>query len=261
MTSKDTTSAISSPVSADGHTLSGLPDGETIDLFGPDHAPVSRSAPPDSGKELMTPATSGPNSCGLSPTETLQSSLESRLRQKLDVNGSPEYVLTWKHWDIALGPPICALRARALRISDKGYGGWPTPMAGSPGKPGRYNPAGNTDSSRKTVALLTGWATPRANEGTGDKIPPSRQGGLALKQQAQLAGWSTPRANKWGFPDSHGSNETPISGTNSTSPNAATGKRGVLNPDHPRWLMGYPIEWAFCGAMATRSTRKSGKNS
>jgi len=31
--------------------------------------------------------------------------------------------------------------------------GWPTPMAGSPGKPGRYNPAGNNDSSRKTVDL------------------------------------------------------------------------------------------------------------
>ncbi len=34
--------------------------------------------------------------------------------------------------------------------------GWPTPMAGNPGKPGPdgYNPAGNTDSSRKTVAVL-----------------------------------------------------------------------------------------------------------
>jgi site-specific DNA-cytosine methylase len=34
--------------------------------------------------------------------------------------------------------------------------GWPTPMAGNPGTD-TYNPAGNTDSSRKTVALLTGW--------------------------------------------------------------------------------------------------------
>ena len=48
--------------------------------------------------------------------------------------------------------------------------GWPTPSAGGStgeisedlerhGNPGTdtYNPAGNTDSSRKTVALLTGW--------------------------------------------------------------------------------------------------------
>jgi hypothetical protein len=33
--------------------------------------------------------------------------------------------------------------------------GWPTPMAGSP-ETEDYNPAGNTDSSRKTVALVSG---------------------------------------------------------------------------------------------------------
>ena len=32
---------------------------------------------------------------------------------------------------------------------------WPTPMAGTPAQKG-YNEAGNNDSSRKTVALVTG---------------------------------------------------------------------------------------------------------
>lgn len=36
-------------------------------------------------------------------------------------------------------------------------GGWPTPMAGTPAQKG-YNEAGNNDSSRKTVAVLTGWS-------------------------------------------------------------------------------------------------------
>ena len=36
---------------------------------------------------------------------------------------------------------------------------WLTPMAGTPAQKG-YNEAGNTDSSRKTVALVAGWPTP-----------------------------------------------------------------------------------------------------
>ena len=46
------------------------------------------------------------------------------------------------------------------------FAGWPTPMAGSPGTD-TYNPAGNTDSSRKTTELLAGWATPAAKEAGG----------------------------------------------------------------------------------------------
>jgi hypothetical protein len=53
----------------------------------------------------------------------------------------------------------------ACLVLEAKQAGWPTPMAGSPGIPGRYNPAGNTDSSRKTVALVTGWPTPREADG------------------------------------------------------------------------------------------------
>lgn len=59
----------------------------------------------------------------------LQSSLESRLRVALDVNGSPEYSLTWKHWAMPSREPICALRASVLRISGQDFGGWATPEA------------------------------------------------------------------------------------------------------------------------------------
>jgi hypothetical protein len=70
--------------------------------------------------------------------------------------------------------------------------GWPTPMAGNPGTED-YNPAGNTDSSRKTEALLAGWSTPRredsestgAHRGTPD----------TLTSQARLTGWATPTSN------------------------------------------------------------------
>ncbi|MFN8992911.1 MAG: hypothetical protein ACK5X3_04500 [Pseudomonadota bacterium] len=48
--------------------------------------------------------------------------------------------------------------------------GWPMPMAGTPAQNGN-NPAGNTDSSRKTVALLSGWPSPTTPSG-GQTFPP-----------------------------------------------------------------------------------------
>jgi len=185
-TSRGTHTPISSPASAGGASPFASPGGPTIDLSGQVAAPASRSARPASARASKTPATSGPSFDASSPSALLQSCLENRLRARMDAPGSLEYALTWKTWPMQSGPPICALRARAHRTSASGYGGWPTPkerdyhregrgefspslaakallagwptpMAGSPGTED-YNPAGNTDSSRKTVALA-GWAT------------------------------------------------------------------------------------------------------
>ncbi len=41
-------------------------------------------------------------------------------------DGFPGCVLTWKHWDMPSGPPICALRASAPRTSDNDSGLLPT---------------------------------------------------------------------------------------------------------------------------------------
>jgi len=84
--------------------------------------------------------------------------------------------------------------------------GWPTPMAGTPAQKG-YNEAGNTDSSRRTVDLVT----------ASGPLP-------------------------------------------SGSP-AVTEKRGQLNPEFSRWLMGLPPAWDDCAVMVTRSVRRSRKSS
>jgi hypothetical protein len=50
-----------------------------------------------------------------------------------DVNGSLEYVLTWKEQDMPSGLPICALRASARPKSANGFIGYPTVRAADRG--------------------------------------------------------------------------------------------------------------------------------
>ena len=59
----------------------------------------------------------------------LQSSLESRLRRRLDGAGSTLFSLTWKNKATPAGRPYCQLAASARRTSDSEYGSWPTPCS------------------------------------------------------------------------------------------------------------------------------------
>lgn len=121
--------AISSPASEDGRSPSSSPAGPTSGRCGPAPVPVSRSARQGNAAAGMTTGIYGRNSGASSPSAALQRCLESRLSVLLGVNGSPEYDLIWKRWDMPVGPPICRLRASARRTSDSGFGGWPSPTA------------------------------------------------------------------------------------------------------------------------------------
>lgn len=129
------------------------------------------------------------------------------------------------------------------------------------------------------VALLAGWATP--NVPNGGRIrksqPPGSKRQMSLETQAlltamPLAGWATPTAGgsageisedlerrgmKWVNRKTGRVLQTNLatdvkmlvppqdSGETSNSSPAGTEKLGGLNPDHSRWLMGFPVEWLF----------------
>jgi len=119
--------ATSSQASLAGPTRSGSQVGPTSERSGPAPVRVSRFRSRDAGKAMPTNATSGPLFTRLSPSASLQWCLESRLRTMMDVNGSLEYALTWRVWDMPAGLPICALRASARRTGEQGFTGWATP--------------------------------------------------------------------------------------------------------------------------------------
>jgi len=272
-------SVIFSPESAAGRSPSGSPDGQMTVPSGP--APVLASLSPSPGPEVarQTDDIFGQSSDGSSMSADLQTCLESRLRVLLAETGSPLYGLIWKQWTMQSGPPICALRARARRISASDYifMGWVTPTVADCKVSSRMpkpsiNPDGRVRSRLDVLpsqALLADWSTPRATDGSNGG--PNQAGG-ALTPDAALSGWPTPMA---GTPAQNGNNAAgntdysravvalaggpariTADGTLLTGCSAGMESGGQLNPAHSRWLQGFPPEWDACAVTATRSSHR-----
>ena len=127
MNLRNTPNATSSPESESGVTPSETPDGQTIDLSGPDLAHASLSAAQAKEQGLMTSGTYGQPSTGSSSSAALTSSLASKLRTKLEPLGSTLYRRTWRLKTTPAGRSYSQLVASAHRTSDNGNTGWPTP--------------------------------------------------------------------------------------------------------------------------------------
>ena len=292
MTSPDGPRSTCSPGSEDGRTPSISPDGPQTSPCGPSHVPVSRFRALDADRELPTTVTSGLLFSSSSPSYDLQCCLESSLRATLDVNGSPEYALTWKLWDMPAGLPICALRALPRRTSASAStslpAGWPTPKAERGDQDTTYA-RGNP-----TLARVAGWSTPTANDATqkrytrdqgdparprptnfgllaGWPTPTSSTGGpepegRTGRKLATVAGWGTPTASDHkgtspGVADPHKRSQLKhqVTGATLSGSNAPiqTGREsGALSPEFSRWLQGFPRIWDATAPAKRRGGRQ-----
>ena len=232
----------------------------------------------------MTSGTYGQPSFGSSSSHAQTQSLVSRLHQKMGLDGSILFTLTWKERTTPSARSIFALRASVRRISDSDCFGWPTPMTPNGGRilsldatiSGKKKNGTKAQIGLESAARLTAWPTPLARNYNhpGDH----GEGGKNLQTVAllplPLRHWRTPTACS---PNSlRGSGQDPgkrkagghainlqdevrlvDSGQMQNGSCVETKKTGQLNPAFSLWLMGYPTEWAHCAALVTRSSRKS----
>lgn len=211
-----TRNTTSSPASAAGPQRYGSPAGQTTNPSGLEAAPASPLAAPAKEKAPGTPGIYGlsglDSSRSTADSTVFQSRLESRLRARLAVYGSPEYDLRWKHWDIESGPPICALRASGRRTSDKGFTGWRSPDSNERG--GAIQDPGKVLSrienghqvNLEDQAILSGWATPKPRDCKSESATEENiakhwahsRGKDLNKQVEHLSGWPTPNSMEGG---------------------------------------------------------------
>lgn len=272
-------SAISSGELVAGRSPCDLPDGRTTDLFGLVAVPANRFPARVRVKRRPTPATSGQKCFGSSESAALSEFLGNRLRARLGTDGSMEYQQTWREKRTPLGRLYWVHTARARRISDNDFTGWPTAQS----RDGDFRGASAERANGQRMnlddyAMLAGWAT-RAedSESTG-----AHHGNAdTLTSQARLTGWASASSRDWkDTPGMAATGTNPDGSTRSrldqlprqaalagavgltlpSSPapmeNSAASPRPNLNPKFSGWLMGFPRIWDSLAPTDFRSPRK-----
>jgi hypothetical protein len=261
MNLKDSHSAISSPVSADGALPCDLQDGRMTDLFGQVVAHASHSVQRDKKKDTATSVTYGRIGLGSLESAALQKSLESRLREQLPLDGWMKSLMTWKRKRTPALRQYCQLAVSELPIEGIGSGLWPTPRAQKNNHHQRSDFTPNL-AQRAMEAHAAMWPTPRAFCHKDAKT--DRGKGNLGEIVNHMAMWLTPSANEDAAGTVNGKMQKMLTHqakeANLNGSCAQTESHGQLNVEFVCWLMGYSTAHLSSMRLAMQSYRKSRQN-
>ena len=249
-TLKDLPSVISSQESEGGVERYNSRGGVQTDLFGQEVLPANLSQQPGNNQAKTTSDTSGLSSSISSASADLQQSLASKLRQQLDLDGLTIYKGTWKEKTTPQQRLYFQAVVSQPRTKGTDSSSWPTPRVADTNNLNNSPTVvqARVTKGRATVAEIashnvSSWPTPATRDyrdtGDLDKSRYRKDGKERLDTVPRIA---------------FGVEKPSTAETESTAPSQ-------LNPRFSLWLMGYPIEWAYCAERVTPSSRKRQRKS
>ncbi len=263
-TLQDMPNVIFSQASADGLTRSDLQEYLTTSQSGQQAYHANHSASPENNSEKPTNDTCYRTISHSLSSADLQRNLANKLQARLSTDGHVIYKQQWKQKVTPSGIMYLAHTASVHSTKDKGCTGLPTPTV-SDATAGKRIPTQKAGPVPGLIAAaqIMSWPTTAARDWKNGKSNLHGKNSRPLNEVAMLACLGTPRvttnngigSEKRGA-DGKARLEDQACGAILTGSNAETTNPGQLNPDLPRWLMGYPPEWCDCAVMAMQSFRK-----
>jgi hypothetical protein len=134
---------------------------------------------------------------------------------------------------------------------------WPTPLANAAAGGGSEAHLDGRRSNLRDSVFLTSWPTPAARDWKSSASNKHNDNARPLNEVARLGMWDSGHgaSNPTESAQLEDSGPAP-NGCSAETPPEARRSPGQLNPEHSRWLMGYPTAWGKSRDTATPSSRK-----